>query len=285
VTAIPFPRLEHVGRVTQLRVAVSEWTKLRSVRSTRWSLAVAVLLTIGLPCLFAAVTASHWNTMSPNEQANRHPLEIALAGVNLSQLPIAVLAVLTITAEYSTGMIRASFTAVPKRLPVLWAKLGVFSLVTFVLALPSVFIAFFASQAILNGHHILQTSLSDNGVLRTVIGGAIYLVLVGIFAMALGAIIRNTAGGISIFAAIFFVIPPLMNILPTSWNNAISPYLPDAAARAIFQSTFGPHDLHPGAGVALFLGSSAATPSTGLRAWRSARRGRARTRRRPARGR
>jgi len=252
ISAVPL--LQHTGRVTQLRVAVSEWTKIRSVRSTRWSLLVAVILTIGLPCLFAAVTASHWSHMSPQEQANRHPLEIATAGVNLSQLAIAVLAVLTITAEYSTGMIRASFTAVPKRLPVLWAKLGVFSAITFVLALPSLFIAFWASQAILHGHPTLTASLSDPGVARTVIGGALYLVLIGIFAMALGAIIRNTAGGISIFAAIFFVIPPLLNILPTSWNDAISPYIPDAAARSVFQLTHDSGSLAPGPGALLFCG-------------------------------
>jgi ABC-2 type transport system permease protein len=248
------PRLEHTGRVTQLRVLRSEWTKIWSVRSTRWSLLIAVVLTIGLPCLFAAVTASHWNTMGPREQANRHPLEIATAGVNLSQLAIAVLAVLTITAEYSTGMIRASFTAVPKRLPVLWAKLAVFAAITFALALPSVFISFWASQAILHAQPTLQTSLSDPGVARTVIGGAVYLVLIGVFAMALGAIIRNTAGGISIFAAIFFVIPPLLNILPTSWNNAISPYIPDSAARAVFQLTHDSGSLAPGPGVLLFCG-------------------------------
>jgi hypothetical protein len=162
--------------------------------------------------------------------------------------------VLTITAEYSTGMIRASFTAVPRRLPTLWAKLAVFSLVTFALALPSVLAAFWASQAILHRHPTLQTSLSDPGVARTVVGGAIYLVLVGIFAMALGAITRNTAGGISIFAAIFFVIPPLLNILPSSWNSAISPYIPDSAARAIFQLTHDSGSLAPGPGVLLFVG-------------------------------
>jgi ABC-2 type transport system permease protein len=248
------PSLAHSGRVTNVRVARSEWTKLRSVRSTRWSLVIAVLLTIGLPCLFATVTASHWNSMGPQEQANRHPLEIATAGVNLSQLAIAVLAVLTITAEYSTGMIRASFTAVPKRLPVLWSKLAVFSLVTFVLALPSVFVSFWATQAILHAQPTLQTSLSASGAARTLIGGAVYLVLIGVFAMALGAIIRNTAGGISIFAAIFFVIPPLMNILPSSWNDAASPYLPDATARAIFQLTHDSGSLGPGPGVLVFMG-------------------------------
>ena len=116
------PRLENPGRVTQLRVLRSEWTKLMSVRSTRWSLVVAVILTIGLPLLFAGVTSAHWGSMSPQDRADRHPLDIALAGVNVSQLAIAVLGVLTITAEYSTGMIRSTMIAVPKRLPVLWAK-------------------------------------------------------------------------------------------------------------------------------------------------------------------
>ena len=250
----PLPRLAHTGRVTQLRVVRSEWTKLRSVRSTRWSLLIASLLTIGFPLLFAAVTSSRWGHMSPSERAGRNPLDIALAGVNVSQLAIAVLGVLVITAEYSTGMIRASFTAVPKRLPVLWAKLGVFAVVAFALSLPAVIIAFFASQAILSRHHILQISFSHGGVARSVIGGAVYLMLVGAFALALGAIIRNTAGGISAFAAIFFVIPPLLNVLPTSWNNAINPYLPSEAARSIFSLTHGPHSFAPGPGLALFAG-------------------------------
>src|ERR1700752_4204032 len=148
------------GRVTQARVILSEWTKLHSLRSTRWSLFAAVLLTIGLPAIFAAVTSSHWGAMSPHERADRHPLDIALAGVNLSQLAIAVLGVLVITGEYSTGMIRASFAPVPKRLPVLWAKTAVFGLVILLLMVGPVFIAFFASQAILSRHHILQVSFS-----------------------------------------------------------------------------------------------------------------------------
>jgi len=258
VSAVTFPRLEHLGRVTQLRVAVSEWTKIRSVRSTMWTLGVAVVLTIGVPCLVALVTKSHWNGMTPSDQLDRYHNRIALAtaGVNLSVLAIAVLAVLTITAEYSTGMIRASFTAVPKRLPVLWAKLGVFAIVTFALMLPSVLIGYWANQAILHSHNppILQASLGGPGVFRSVIGAAIYLMLVGIFAMALGAIIRNTAGGISAFVAIFFVIPPLMNILPTSWNNAISEYLPSEAGRQLFSLTHGSHSLAPLPGGLLFLG-------------------------------
>jgi ABC-2 type transport system permease protein len=253
------PRLPHTGRVTQTRVVFSEWTKLHSLRSTRWSLFVAVFLTIALPVIFAFVTTSHWGTMSPHERADRHPLDIALAGVNVAQLAVAVLGVLVITGEYSTGMIRASFTAVPKRLPVLWGKTFVFGVVSFLLMLPPVLIAFFASQAILSRHDILQISFLHPGVARSVIGGAIYLMLVGVFALGLGAIVRNTAGGIATFAAIFFVIPPLMNILPTSWNNAISQYLPSEAGRQIFSLTHGAHSLNPWPGGLLFVGYCALT--------------------------
>jgi len=248
------PPLGYTGRVTQARVILSEWTKLHSLRSTRWSLLAAVVLTIGLPAIFAAVTSSHWGSMSPHERADRHPLDIAQAGVNLSQLAIGVLGVLVITGEYATGMIRASFTAVPKRLPVLWAKIIVFAAVSFALMLPSVLIAFWVSQTILDRHHLLQISLSAPGVTRSVIGGAAYLMLFGIFCMAMGAIVRNTAGGIASFVALFFVIPPLLNVFPTSWQNAINPWIPNSAFRSIFQLTHGSHSLSPAGGLAVSLG-------------------------------
>ncbi|HLX19364.1 MAG TPA: hypothetical protein VKR23_04360 [Gaiellaceae bacterium] len=248
------PRLEKVGRVAQARVIVSEWTKLYSLRSTRWSLFAAIVLTIGLPAIFAAVTSSHWGHMSPHDRADRHPLDIALAGVNLSQLAIGVLGVLVITGEYATGSIRSTFIAVPKRLPVLWAKIVVFAVVTFALMLPSVLLAFWVSQTILDKHHILQTSLSAHGVARSVIGGAVYLVLFGIFSLGFGAIVRNTAGGIASFVALFFVIPPLLNVFPTSTQNAINPWIPNSAFRSIFQLTHGTHSLSPAGGLAVSLG-------------------------------
>jgi ABC-2 type transport system permease protein len=253
-TTVAVPRLREHGRVTQAHVVVSEWTKLRSLRSTLWSLGVGMLLTIAFPVLFATVTATHWAHMAPHERADRHPLDIALAGVNVAQLAIAVLGVLVITGEYSTGMIRSTFLAVPKRLPVLWAKTGVFAVVTFALILPCVIASFFASQAILQTHHILQISFTAPGVTRSVIGGAVFVMLVGVFALALGAIVRNTAGGIALFAGIFFVLPPLMNILPTSWNNAISQYLPSNAGRTLFSLHTDPHNLHPQWGGLLFAG-------------------------------
>ena len=257
MTSVALPAPARI-RVTQARVVLSEWTKLRTLRSTIWSLLAGTVLTIGLPCLFGAVTSSHWGSMSPHERADRHPLDIALAGVNLSQLAIGVLGVLVITGEYSTGMIRATMCAVPKRLPVLWAKAAVYAVVTFVLMLPAVVVAFFASQAIVSAHKPLQISFSYPGVARTVIGGAVYLALLGVFTLGIGAILRNTAGGIAAFAGIMFVIPPLLNVLPTSWNNAITPYLPSEAGRSIFSLTHGAHSLAPWPGFALFCGYAAA---------------------------
>jgi ABC-type transport system involved in multi-copper enzyme maturation permease subunit len=249
------PRLPGVGRVTQTRVALSEWTKLWSVRSTRWSLFAAFVFTIGVGALACAVVSHHYPQMSPQDKADFHPLEVNLVGVQLAQLALGVLGVLIITAEYSTGMIRASFTAVPKRLPVLWAKVGVFGFVTFALMLPAILIAFFVGQAILAGHNI-DVGITAPHVIRVLVGAALYLTVVGLFGLGLGAIVRNTAGGIASFAAIMFVLPPLMNVLPSSWNSAASPYLPLQAGEAILSTTSGGH-LSPWVGLAVFAGYAA----------------------------
>jgi ABC-2 type transport system permease protein len=250
------PPLQVRGRVTQMRVALSEWTKLWSVRSTRWSLFAAFLFTIGVAALASAVVGHHYPQMSAHDKADFHPLDVNLAGVQLAQLAIGVLGVLIITAEYSTGMIRASFTAVPKRLPVLWAKIGVFGAVTFALMLPAVLVAFFIGQAILARHHI-NTTFGAPHVARALVGAALYLTVVGLFGLGLGAIVRNTAGGIASFAAIMFVLPPLMNVLPASWNRAASPYLPLQAGEAILSTTPGGH-LSPWLGLGLFAAYAAA---------------------------
>jgi hypothetical protein len=244
-----------LGRVTQARVALSEWTKLRSVRSTRWSFLAAFLLTIGIGALACAVVGHHYANMSERDKLDFHPLEVNLVGVQLAQLALGVLGVLVITAEYSTGMIRASFTAVPKRLPVLWAKTGVFGAVTFALMLPAILVAFFVGQAILARHHI-DVGFTGPHVIRVLVGAALYLTIVGLFGLGLGAILRNTAGGISAFAAIMFVLPPLMNVLPSSWNHAASPYLPLQAGQAILATTAGDH-LSPWLGLLLLAGYAA----------------------------
>src|SRR6478752_2199057 len=175
----PAPRLEHTGRVTQWRVFRSEWTKLRSVRSTRWSFLAAVGFTVGLAAIACAVVAHHWPHMSAQDRRDFHPLDPNLAGVQLAQLALGVLGVLVITAEYSTGMIRASITAVPRRLPVLWAKVVVFGAVTLALMVPSVLIAFVIGESIFSGRHI-NVGFTDPHVARAVIGAGLYLTVVGL---------------------------------------------------------------------------------------------------------
>ena len=251
------PRLEHTGRVTQARVFLSELTKLRSVRSTKWSLFTAFVLTIGVPAIAAAVFSHHWPQASPHDRADFHPLELTFVGVQISQLAIGVLGVLVITAEYSTGMIRASMTAVPRRLPVLWGKAVVYALVTLALMTPAVLLAFVVSQGILSGRHI-NIAFTHAGVPRAVFGAALYLTVIGLFGLGLGAIVRNTAGGIATFAGIMFVLPPLMNVLPASWNSAASPYLPLQAGEALLALNRG-NQLAPWTGFGVLCAYAAAS--------------------------
>jgi ABC-2 type transport system permease protein len=250
------PRLPHTGRVTQARVIVSEWTKLRSLRSTRYSLLAAVLLTIGVAALACGVVAHHWAHMQAHDRQNFHPLEVNLAGVQIAQLALGVLGVLVITGEYSTGMIRATMTAVPKRLPVLWGKAIVFGSVALALTIPSTLIAFVVGQSILARHGI-DIAFTHPGVARAVVGAALYLTVIGLFGLGIGAVVRNTAGGIATFAGVMFVLPPLMNVLPLSWNNAASPYLPLSAGQSIMALTRGDHQLAPWTGFGLLCAYAA----------------------------
>lgn len=252
------PRLPHTGKVTQARVIRSEWTKLRSLRSTRYSFLAAVVLTIGVAALACAVVAHHYPQMNAEERANFKPLEVNLVGVQIAQLALGVLGVLVITGEYSTGMIRATMSAVPKRLPVLWGKVVVFGLTTLALMVPSTLIAFAVGQSILARHHI-DITFSHAGVPRVVLGAALYLTVIGLFGLGIGAIVRNTAGGIATFAGILFVLPPLMNVLPTSWNNAASPYLPLGAGQSILALTRDTHQLAPWTGLGLLAAYTAGT--------------------------
>jgi ABC-type transport system involved in multi-copper enzyme maturation permease subunit len=250
MTAIPALAAPARGG-SQARVVRSEWTKFWTVRSTRWSLLAATVLTIGFPVLASTIISTHWGSRSLHDRAHFNPLDPALIGSQIAQLAIGVLGVLVVSGEYSTGMIRATLTAVPKRLPVLWAKVGVFAVVAFALMLPAVAIAFFASQSILGRHHA-SYSWHHPGVARAVVGAALYLVVVAVLTVGIGAIVRSTAGGIATFAAIFFVLPPIMDVLPASWNGAISPYLPSEAGRAVIQVTRDSGSLAPWTGFALF---------------------------------
>jgi len=235
------------GRLTQARVLRSEWIKLYSLRSTRYSLLATAVLTIGFGLIASAATVSRWASMSAADKATFDPLATSLLGARFGVLAIGVLGVMLITGEYTTGMIRATMTAVPRRLPVLWAKTGVYAAVALAITIPAVFIAFFACQAILSGQH-LQIAVSHAGVARAVVGASAYLTLVGLFAMGLGAILRNTAAGIASFAGIMFVIPPLIGILPASISDAVTPYLPSDAGEAMMTIGHHAHTLSPGPG-------------------------------------
>src|SRR3954452_2485715 len=182
VEATRIPPLPHTGKITQPRVFLSEWTKLRSVRSTLWSLFAAGGFTIGIAALACAGVSHHFAQLSAQERATFNPLDPNLAGVQLAQLALGVLGVLVITAEYSTGMIRASMTAVPRRLPVLWGKAVVYGLVTLALMVPSTLIAFVVGQSFFARRHI-DVSFTDPGVARVVIGAGLYLAAVGLFGL------------------------------------------------------------------------------------------------------
>jgi len=259
--AFPAGPPTHTGHVTQAHVALSEWTKFRSLRSTVYTFIVGIGATIVFAIVPAVINATRWPTMSLQDKLAFNPLETTLIGVNVAQLAIGVLGVLMITGEYSTGMIRATFIAVPKRLPVLWAKVGVYGMLTLIVSVPATLTAFFSAQSILAGHALfgrdISLSISDPGVARVVVGGALYLTLAGLFGLGLGAILRNTAGGIGAFAAILFVIPPVLTLLPSSWDDAISPYLPSNAGQAIMQFGVPDHTLGPWTGLALFTGYTA----------------------------
>jgi ABC-2 type transport system permease protein len=245
------------GRVTQRRVTRSEWTKLWSLRSTRWSLLAAVVSMIGLGLLVSAVQMSRWGTLSPHDRSTFDAIDLGVGGYHLAQLAIGVLGVLVISGEYSTGMIRSSLMAVPKRLPVLWAKLGVFSAVTFVLMLAAAFVSFFAVQAIVTSHQ-LDHGLGDPHALRAVVGTALFLTMLGALGVGLGALIRNTAGGIAAFVGLLFVLPGVTALLPASIADAITPYLPLNAGTTVATSTFdSAHHLSTWGGFAVFCGYTA----------------------------
>jgi len=142
------------ARVTLPNVVRSEWTKLWSLRSTRWTLLVSVIAMAGLGPLVAAVQMSRWNQLDFHARATYDSIDTAVGGWHLAQLAIGVLGVLVISGEYSTGMVRSSLMAVPRRLPVVWAKLIVFAAVTFTLMLVSGLISFFAVQSIVTQHHV-----------------------------------------------------------------------------------------------------------------------------------
>lgn len=232
----------------------AEWTKLRSVRSTVWSLLLLVVLTLGFTALFTALTVSQWSKTSVEQQQQivADPVAMILgAGFQLSQLAICVLGVLVMASEYSTGMIRSSLLAVPKRTPMLWAKSVVFALVVFLVAELAAVASFFIGSAILRPK--APVSLGDPGVARAVVGAGLYLAVLALFALAIGALLRHTAGAITGVIAFVLVLSPLTLLLPGRFGDYVHGYLPSEAGQLIAKAHQGPDDLlSPWQGFAVF---------------------------------
>jgi ABC-type transport system involved in multi-copper enzyme maturation permease subunit len=242
------------------RLLLAEWTKIRTVRSTLWSLILLVVLDLGFTALLVGLTVAQWDNTTPSDRAQiaADPVSFILgSGFFLSQLAICVLGVLVIASEYSTGMIRASLLAVPRRLPMLWAKATVFAAVVLVLGIAVSFGSFFIGAAI-SGDKI-EVSLGDDGVLRAVIGGGLYLAMLGLFALAVGAIVRHTAGGITGVIGFVLVLAPLAMLLPGTVGDHIHAYLPSEAGSLIAKAHQGPDDiLSPWQGYGVFAAWTAA---------------------------
>jgi ABC-2 type transport system permease protein len=255
------------GPVTQSRVIRAEWTKLRALRSTWWCGLTAAVMIVGLGAAIAA-SGTAYHVTAANTAARG--VSASLLGLLFAQLVIGVVGVLAFSGEYGTGMIRATLAAVPARLPVLWAKVIVLVGLVLPVTLLCAFADFFAATAITSARGGSVISLADPGVLRTVAGSSLYLTAVVIVGLSLGALLRKTAAGLSVFAAVFFVIPIVVGSLPQNITG-FAPYLPSNAGGALWGSPLGTaHALSPWTGFAVLCGY--AVVLAGLAAWRLHRR-------------
>jgi ABC-type transport system involved in multi-copper enzyme maturation permease subunit len=229
-------RAKPAGRIGT-NVLASEWTKIRSVRSTYWTLLTTVIATIGLSAMVCAIYVAQYDHLTPKDKVGFEAASFSLVGGILAQFAIAVLGVLVITSEYGSGMIRATFAAVPQRLTVLAAKTSVFTALTLAVTAASCFIAFFIGQAIFSAKGI-GIGVGSPGALRTIVGTALYLTVLGLLALGLGTLIRKTAGAICAVVGIIFVLPVLANFLPSSLS-AVEKFLPSNAGQAIINGGSG----------------------------------------------
>ena len=245
----------HHGKAGFRHACAAEWTKLRSVRSTWICIAIIVVASLGLSALVTNLEAGRWTTLSLGERARFDPVRFSQSGVFISQFVVGVLGAMVVTAEYSTGLIRTTLTAVPHRFNVLIAKKAVLAMLLLVVGEISAFASFFLGQAILLGHggkalstnasiisqvtahNIPVVSITSPGVLRAVVLSGLYLVILSVLALGIGFIVRSTAGAISLFVGVLLVIPLIINILPSSISNSIEPYLPSNLGLAMVVTT------------------------------------------------
>jgi ABC-type transport system involved in multi-copper enzyme maturation permease subunit len=241
----------------------SEFTKIRSTRSTYWTLLALVVVTVGIGALASAGAASHANEIS---KTTFDAAQQSLAGLYVGQLVMAVLGALTITSEYSTGMIRTTLAVQPRRGVVFAAKALVFAAVSLVVGLVASFGSFFLGQAIMSGHH-LSVTLGQPNVLRAVIGGGLFLAACGMLAYGLGAIFRHTAGAISAAIGLLFVVTVLVNFLPQSWQDSVDKWVPALAGSQVWAAKAAPpgaHQFPAWGGFAVLAGYAVAAIIAGL---------------------
>jgi ABC-2 type transport system permease protein len=241
---ISYRPLQHFADVLR-----SEFCKLRSVRSTFWALSAAVAFNVVAAALLAIFLPGH---LSAHGKATIDSTRLSLGGMHLSQVAIGVLGVLVITGEYGSGMIRATLAAVPQRRLMLAAKMIVFAAAAVIAGILASFAAYFTFQAFLPSGDALRTALSDPGVLRAVTGGGLYLAVLGLFGLGLGAILRSSAGAVAALFGALFVPPLIMTLLPASWQDTVSPYLPMQAGAAVFSVRHEAHTLASWAGFGVF---------------------------------
>ena len=224
------PAYSQPQRVTQARVLRSEWTKLRTQPSAGWALLSAAVLIIGFGILYSLLREAR----PPHGAAAGafDPAAVSLAGVQLAQIAAGVLGVMLITSEYASGLIRTSFAAVPRRLPVLWGKATLLAAATVAVSLPAAVAAFLAGQSILGRQH-LAVSLSHPGVARVVLGSALYLAVAALLGLGLGALLRSTAGGISALFGLLFAVQIAAGFLPGKWSGEVGKFLPATAGQAV----------------------------------------------------
>jgi hypothetical protein len=204
----------------------SEWIKIRSVRSTYWTLLGSAFAAILIGVLVARHYVTSWDTFTPRERAAFDPIDTSFRGFGFAQLGIAALGVLAITSEYTTGLIRITLSAEPRRRALLAAKALVFGVMAFLTGLVLSFTCFWIGQAILHGKH-LGVSLSDPAALRAVLAAAFYLLVAGLIGLGLGAVLRYTAGAVAAAIGLLFLLPEVVSALPTPWREDIGKFLPE----------------------------------------------------------
>ena len=225
VGSVATPRSDHGGHYGPLHQMRSEWTKLRTVRSTMWTLLSTVVAVVGIGAIATAVTAAHWRTGGIGDRIGFDPTARSLAGLFLGQIAIGVLGVLAMSAEYGSGTIRATLAAVPNRPLVLVCKAVVFGVVALVTSEVLSFTAFLVGQALLKGSTPYAT-LGQPAVLRAVGGAGLVLAVIGLLALGLATIIRHTAGAISAFVGLLLVLPLIIQAFPASISHPVIKFLP-----------------------------------------------------------